>query len=417
MRLHSPSAYYGVGSLPLGHDRIDREGENAGFYERAGGDEVRAHFELAAERLTGSGRFRLLTGHEHLGAGPGGELVRDLGADAVREIGVRRRVVDARYLEGSVPATHEPPFEVAAGASLVAINDLPDAAESASAFTVLGSGKTAVDACWWLLERGVEPDRVRWVRPREAWFHDRADFQPLEQVGGIMRALSYDAEAGALATGVDDLFERLEGVGRVQRIDPSCPATMYRGTMLSRRELESMRLIEDVVRLGHVRRVERGRIVLERGEAEAAPGTLHVDCTAAGLSAAPAVPVFQPGRIVLQQARYNSPCFNAALIGWVEARREEDEERNELCPPNPYASAVGDWPRMMSRGWRTEQRWLAEPDLTEWVNGSRLNLLGALPEHAAEEPVREALERFVTHVGPAIERLEELDGTARGRAG
>ena len=37
VRLHTPSAYYGVGSLALGEDRIDDAGENAGFYERATG--------------------------------------------------------------------------------------------------------------------------------------------------------------------------------------------------------------------------------------------------------------------------------------------------------------------------------------------------------------------------------------------
>src|SRR3712207_7822895 len=46
-RLHIPSAYYGVGSLPLGRDRVDTEGENAGFYERATGEEIRAHFAEA----------------------------------------------------------------------------------------------------------------------------------------------------------------------------------------------------------------------------------------------------------------------------------------------------------------------------------------------------------------------------------
>ena len=31
VRLHSPSAYYGVNSLALGEDRVDEVGENAGY--------------------------------------------------------------------------------------------------------------------------------------------------------------------------------------------------------------------------------------------------------------------------------------------------------------------------------------------------------------------------------------------------
>ena len=35
VRLHSPSAFYGVNSMPLGHDRLIESGRNAGFYEQA----------------------------------------------------------------------------------------------------------------------------------------------------------------------------------------------------------------------------------------------------------------------------------------------------------------------------------------------------------------------------------------------
>jgi hypothetical protein len=297
-------------------------------------------------------------------------------------------------------------------------NDLPAAARSASRYTVLGSGKTAVDACTWLLDNDVEPERIRWVRPRDAWFHPRADFQPLEQVGAIMAGLALDAEAGAQAVDVDDLFERLEASGRLVRIDPTRPATMYRGTMLSGHELAALRQIEDVVRLGHVRRIERDRIVLEQGETRTGPEVLHVDCTALGLRDAPATPIFQPGRIVLQQVRHNTPPFNAALLGFVEARRDDDAEKNKLCPPNPYPSAIHDWPRMMSRTWRTERRWLSAPDLVAWLAESRLNLLRALPDHLGQPPVQAAVQRFLTYVGPAIQRLEQIDGSgSSGAAG
>jgi NAD(P)-binding Rossmann-like domain len=418
VRLHSPSAYYGVNSLPLGEDQIDQVGENAGYYERATGEEVCDYFALAASRLTRTGQVRILTEHEHMGHVADGEQVRDLRTGALHDVAVRRKVVDARYLEASVPATHTPSFDVASGARVVPINDLPAAARSASAYTVLGSGKTAADACTWLLDNDVEPERIRWVRPRDAWFHHRADFQPLEQVGAIMDGLSLDAEAGAQAEDVDDLFERLEASGRLVRIDQSRPATMYRGTMLSGRELDALRQIEDVIRLGHVRRIERDRIVLEQGEARTRPEVLHVDCTALGLRNAPATPIFQPGRIVLQQVRHNTPPFNAALVGFVEAVRDDDTQKNRLCPPNPYASSIHDWPRMMSRTWRTEQRWLSEPDVAAWLADSRLNLLRALPDHLAEPPVQLAVQRFLTHVGAAIERLEQIDGSgSSGAAG
>ena len=408
VRLHSPSAYYGVNSLPLGLDRIETDGKNAGFYERAAGAEVCAYFAQVAARLVQTGRVRVLTGHEHLGATGTGEHVRDMATGGLHEIEVRRKVVDARYLEASIPATHRTPFEVAPSARVVAVNDLPEAIGSAASYVVLGAGKTAVDACVWMLDNDVQPDRIRWIRPRDAWFYDRRHFQPLEQVAAIMEGISLDAEAGAQAASVAELFARLEGSGRLVRIDPAYAATMYRGTMLSAGELDALRQIEDVVRLGRVLRVEADRIVLERGESLTSTDALHVDCTALGLRDAPATPIFAPGRIVLQQVRHLSPCFNAALTGFVEAHREEDPDKNRLCPPNPYPRSTEDWPRMISRTWRTEARWLNEPDLAAWVAKSRLNLVRALPDHATEPPAQTAIKRYLTHVGNAIQNLTQL---------
>jgi hypothetical protein len=411
VRLHTPSAYYGVNSLSLGQDRIDQIGDNAGFYERATGEEVAEYFAAAVGRLTDTGRVRVLTGHEHMGAGGDGEQVKDLSTGQLHDVAARRKVVDARYLEGSIPATHIAPFEVAAGVRFVPVNDLPTAAQPDRSYAVLGSGKTAADACIWLLDNDVQPDRIRWVRPREAWFHDRSHFQPLEQVGAIMEGFALDAEAGAQAESLEDLFERLEASGRLARIDPACPAPMYRGTMLSARELGTLRQIEDVVRLGRVRRIEADRIVLERGETKTGPDVVHVDCTALGLNSAPATPIFGPGRIVLQQVRHLSPCFNAALVGFVEAHRDDDADKNRVCPPQRYPSSTEDWPRMMSRTWRTEGRWLSEPDISTWVAKSRLNLMRALPDHMTEPAVQAAVKRCLTHLGAAIERLRQLEGS------
>lgn len=405
VRLHTPSAYYGVNSLPLGDNAIDQVGENAGFYERASGGEVREHFARAAARLTQSGRARLLWHHEHIGRGTDGELVRDLSTGEVHEVSVRRKVVDARYLEASIPATHPIPFEMASSARVIPVNDLPAAAGPASTYTVLGSGKTAVDACVWLLDNGIDPDRIRWIRPRDAWFYNRSHFQPLEQVGAIMEGIALDAEAGAQAANVDEAFEQLEAAGRFLRIDPSRPATMYRGTMLSAGELKTVRQIENVVRHGRVQRIEADRILLERGEIPTGPEVVHVDCTALGLNNAPAMAIFQPSRIVLQQVRYLSPCFNAALIGFTEAHRDDDVQKNRLCPTHAYPTSPQDWPRMMCGTWKAEGRWLSEPDISAWIAESRLNLMRGLTDHLAEPAVQEAVQRYLTHVRPAIERL------------
>ncbi len=405
IRLHAASAYYGVNSTPLGRDRIMQSGRNAGFYEQADAPEIRAYFEDVCDRLVSTGRVRFLAEHEHLGGHEGEHEVRDLRSGADHTVRVRRRLVDARYLEGTIPATHQPSFTVTPGAAVVPVNDLPAVADAHRRFTVIGGGKTSADACLWLLDHGVSAEHIRWIRPRDAWFTDRASLQPLDQVASLIEGISFDAEAAAEATDVADCFERLEDKGRLMRLDPQVTPTMFRATMLSRAELRDLRAIVDVVRLGRVRAVEVDRIVLDDGEVATSGEVLHVDCSARGLSGAAPVPVFSPGQIVIQQVRQSSPTFNAALIAFVEAHRDTDAEKNRLCPSASVPSRVEDWGPLMSHTWAVEQVWLTEPDLAAWIAASRLNILRGLAEHAHEPRAHEALTRFLTYVGPAIERF------------
>lgn len=407
VRLHSPSAYYGVDSLRLGQDRIDTDGLNAGLYERATADELWSYFREVAERLTATGRVRLMLGHELLADENGSAQVRDLGTDEVHDITVWRRVVDARFLEVSVPATHTPPFEVAADASFVPVNRLPEIAGNASAFTVLGSGKTAVDAVLWLLGSDVDPERIRWVRPRDAYFHDREAFQALDLVVDALEGFAIDAEVGARATNRADLIADLEQNGRLIRLDTSAPATMYRAAMLSQHEVEQARRVADVVRLGRVTRIERDRLVLDHGEIPT-NGALHIDASASGLRLVDPQPIFSPGRITLQQVRHKTPPFNAALLAWVEANRDDDEQKNRLCRPNPFTRSVDEWPRMVARTWSTEGGWRGESDLQAWVGSTRLNMMQALPQHLHEPRAQAALSRYAGNVGDAVVRLQEI---------
>jgi hypothetical protein len=49
--------------------------------------------------------------------------------------------------------------------------------------------------------------------------------------------------------------------------------------------------------------------------------------------------------------------------------------------------------------------WSKEPGVAAWIAASRLDLLQALPEHLHEPLAQEAVSRFLTNVGPAIDRL------------
>ena len=65
-------------------------------------------------------------------------------------------------------------------------------------------------------------------------------------------------------------------------------------------ELEQLRSITNVARLGRVRRIEKDGILLDDGTIPTNTGTLHIDCSADGAEQRPAVPVFKSEQITLQ---------------------------------------------------------------------------------------------------------------------
>ena len=408
VRLHVPSAYYGVNSTVLGSDAVDRHGRNAGMYELAGAAEICAYYSrVLHDVLLPTGRVRFLGMHEYLPADDGHRVVARLTGD-VRDVVVRRALVDATYLEGQVPATHTPSFAVAPGVRLVPINGLVDVDGPIDDVVVMGAGKTAIDACLWLLDHDVDPDRIRWVRPRDMWLFDRAGWQPLDQVSTVMEGLSLELEALAQASTVDDLFRLLEQAGRLLRIDQDVVPTMFRCATVSAAELEQLRRIRNVVRRGRVQRIDPERVVLDDGEIAAGPTTLHVDCTAAGIRRRPARPVFEPGRVTIQAVRMCTPTFNAALIGYVEATRDDDAVKNLLCPPNPYPELAADWMSCFETTMLAARRWGAEPDLSAWLEGARVNLLRGVLAHAEEPRMLAAFERFGANVKPGMAAVRRL---------
>jgi hypothetical protein len=135
---------------------------------------------------------------------------------------------------------------------------------------------------------------------------------------------------------------------------------------------------------------------------------VHVDCTAAGLSCGPNRAVFEPHRITPQWLQNGIAPFNAALVGWVEANRD-DNERNALCVPNGFAPEAD--ARNLARQWagtqRAVARWSSEPDLGQWLSTCRLSPFGNAAEHLAG-PAMDAVMRMLQHRAAAIENLDRL---------
>ncbi|UDY35093.1 NAD(P)/FAD-dependent oxidoreductase [Dermatobacter hominis] len=406
VQLHQASLFYGAASTVLGGGEVQRSGPEAGLQERARQPHIQAYYDdLLHRRFVGSGRVRFLNGFEHR-TEDGSELVTSRVSGETVRVDVRRRVVDATYLSPTIPATTPPPFGVADGVRVVPIGELARLDRSPAHYVVVGAGKTGTDGIVWLLSNGVEPDRIVWVRPRDPWMLDRAVVQP-DPLVALGTAADTMAAAGA-ADSLDDLFLRLEDAGVVVRIDRDVMPTMAKTPTLGRWELDLLRTVERVVRLGHVREVTPTEIVLEGGRVPLPRDSLVVHCAASGLRYPPMVPLWQPDRIRLQTIRVGFPCFCAALAGFVEATRDDDRERNRLCPPNTLPDHPANWALMQARGTAAARTYGAEPDIAAWADTCALNPARIDASRRGEPAVRAAAARLADHVDAGLARLAAL---------
>jgi NAD(P)-binding Rossmann-like domain len=406
VQLHQASLFYGVASTVLGSGAVQHSGPEVGLQERAHQPEIQAYYDdILRRRFIDSGRVTFRGACEYHTNGSS-HLVTSRVSGETAEVDVRRRVVDATYLSPTIPATTPPPFGVADDARVVAVNELARLSEAASSYVIVGSGKTATDGIVWLLANGVAPDHIVWVRPRDPWMLNRAMVQPDPVVA---LGLAADTMAAARdAESLDDLFLRLEAADVMLRVDRDVFPTMAKTPTLGTWELDVLRTIEHVVRLGHIKHVTRGEIVFDEGSLPLAPGSLVVHCAASGLQYPPLVPIWGPDKIRLQTIRAGFPCFNAALTGFVEATRDDDQERNRLCPPNIFPDSAASWARMQVRGTVATRTYGAEPDIAAWANSCALNPARIEPPQRDDPAVQAAAARLADEAEHGLARLAEL---------
>ncbi|HEX7168719.1 MAG TPA: NAD(P)-binding protein [Acidimicrobiales bacterium] len=411
VRLHQASANYGVNSRTLGNDRVDDSGTNAGFYERATAAEIVDYFRHVLDDLVASGRVRFFGMSDYRGWDGDGHRFVSLLTGAETKVTVRRKVVDATYVESTIPSRHTPAFEADPGVRLVSPNDLVDLHEPASGFTVIGAGKTAMDTCNWLLDAGVDPDRIEWIRCRDPWIFNREFNQPLERVGAYMQLQARFIEAAAEVGDSRSFAHHLEAGDVLMRIDPNVEPEAFRGAILSVAELESLRRIERVVRHGRVLRIGTDRVDMQDGSVASDPHRVFVDCTAAGVRPTVPLPVFDADRITLQYVTLGIVPWSAATLGVVEASRDDEADKNRLCPPLTFTGNVSDLLRLAHTHMVGQLARSAEPDLAAWTEGCRLNPSRGALDHLDDPRVPAAFASLGSNIGAAMANLSRIAAT------
>jgi len=409
VRLHQPSAYYGVNSRVLGNDRVDDSGPNAGFYERSTAAEICDYYNrVLQEHLLASGRVRFFPMSDYRGTDAGGHHFVSRLTGTETTVTARRKLVDATYVESSIPSRHTPMFEIDPGVHVIPPNTLVDLDEPATGFTIIGAGKTAMDTCNWLLDAGVDPDLICWIRPRDGWFFNRAFMQPLDLVASYMQLQARWVESAAACDDATDFVHRLEADGAMIRIDPKVEPGVFRGATLSLLELGALRRIENVVRLGRVRRIETNLILFDDTSLATDAQQIYVDCTAEGLRPVSPRPVFETDRITPQYVTIGIAPWSAATIAAVEASDQDDARKNELCPTVAFTGETPSLLTIARAGMVGLMARSAEPELREWTERCRLNPARGAESHLDDPKVQEAFTSLAANIGPSMQNLERI---------
>ncbi|MBT8388037.1 MAG: NAD(P)-binding protein [Altererythrobacter sp.] len=404
--LHQPSGTYGVNSMAFPSEQIDTHGPNKGLFALASGQEVLAYFERVMNmRLLPTGRVDYHRLSEfRTRSDDGVATIVSIMNGTETHIKVRRKLVDATFYQTSVPSTHSPNFKVSPGTDLAVPGDLPqlwlEPEILPERYVVLGAGKTAMDTVVWLIQAGVDPDSISWVRPRESWLWNRDYTQPgeqfFEQVMSMQIAMlrtAADSSDGA------DWMRRLGEQGYYLRIDESVEPEMFHYATISQGEVDILRQVKDVIRKGRVSALEAGKMIFSDGEVSVPAETLFIDCTA---SAVPfearqrSGPLFRADEIVLQPLHVPVVTFSAAMTAYIEAHFDDDNDKNLIASPGPLTDTPATFPyaqmiSMMNRG-----AWSQKPEIMAFLARSRLDNGGpVIAELMAENSPRlSVLEEF-----------------------
>ena len=102
------------------------------------------------------------------------------------------------------------------------------------------------------------------------------------------------------------------------------------------------------------------------------------------------------------------------MTGYIEATRGDDARKNLICPANQYPDAAADWVPLTYIAQRAEIIWATDPDVSAWMQRSRLNATCGIGDHQGDPLMESALARLFTNIEPAINKLETLMAGAGG---
>lgn len=252
--------------------------------------------------------------------------------------------MDATLMLTNVPATKSPEYKISADVNLVPINDLGCLVGSSwKKYVIIGGGKTGIDAILYLIENDVAPENIQWIVPNDSWFIVRDGF---EDISNFCALWVYQTLDNIITSkDVNEVYKRGEKLGLFMRLDTSIWPTKMRAATVSTKEMEILRSITSIIRLGRIQGIERDTIIFKSGERIPTDGsTLHVDCSVNSTAfVVVKEKVFDRDRINLQMVQIPPACTSAAMIAAIELKFDDEQKKNDLCKPIDAPHLPSQW--------------------------------------------------------------------------
>lgn len=336
VRLHQPAANYGCNSRSLG----------GGGADLASKYQILAYYELVMADLLATGRVQYYPLCDYKKEGRIVSLVEE---GLEYQVEVRKKTVDATWMETQVPSTSTPKYEVGEGVNFIPINGLARLKKSWSTYMVLGAGKTGLDALLFLLDQNISPDRIHWIVSNDCWYWVRDRFVDKSGFFGMLK----DQYKGVMdASSIEEIYKNYGKLNIFMKFDEGKEATKFRAATVSKAEMVKLRQITNVIRQGRVEKVTAEQIVFQNGSIlPTTRDTLHIDCTAPGTLFHPCKTIFPDKEsICLQMVQIPAPTYSGAVIAAMEVMYGDDLEKlNDVCTPLSAPHELRDW----FKDWKT----------------------------------------------------------------
>jgi hypothetical protein len=167
----------------------------------------------------------------------------------------------------------------------------------------------------------------------------------------------------------------MEKQGLSMRLNNDISPEVYKCASVTKGEMEQLRTVEGVVRLGRVLEITSTEIVLERGSISTDSSIVHVDCTANGVVARPRVPVFQGNKITLQSLWLCQQVMSSSLIARLECQYADDAAKNNLAIPCPHPNNTTDVFDVFDVTLKNTLAWIGDLRMALFLRTNRLSLI------------------------------------------